>query len=154
MSILEPDFKAAFTEKSMSVSDVLSRGIDVVGGLNDKLINLDRIMVTGRAADIANAAAEVEQVMRDASPTFSLIAETMKVIGANSLDAAAIQLRIADDNGAASLAEALRAALSNFSRKSQSAKRRASQFSHGLNISLRSLQALGVQDCGRLIAEA
>jgi hypothetical protein len=66
---------------------------------------------------------------------------------------AAAQLRLIEQEDAAGLAEALRMALTRFAKKSV-ANRRAQQLNRGLNTALKSLQALGVQESGRLIAEA
>jgi hypothetical protein len=48
----------------------------------------------------------------------------------------------------------LRFSLSRFAKRSVAANRRAQHLNRGLNAALRTLQALGVQDSGRLIAEA
>jgi 3-deoxy-D-arabino-heptulosonate 7-phosphate (DAHP) synthase class II len=70
------------------------------------------------------------------------------------LIAAAAQLRHIAQEDAAGLAEALRFALARFAKRSVSANRRAQQLNRGLNAALKTLQAIGVQESGRLIAEA
>jgi flagellar hook-basal body complex protein FliE len=137
-----------------TVGRVLAHGIELVEEISTKLQRLDNLMLTGKPQDISEAAAAVESALKHATPAFAEIAETMGALGANTLAAAAAQLRQIEENDAAQLAEALRASLTRFSKRSVSASRRAQQLSRGLNAALKTLQALGVQESGRLIAEA
>ena len=136
------------------VAEVLKQGLDLVEDLSRRLQLLDTLMLTGRPNEISDAAASVEMALKSASPAFHEIAETMGRLGACNLTAAAAQLRKIEAEDAAGLAEALRFALARFAKKSVSANRRAQQLKRGLNAALRTLQALGVQESGRLIAEA
>jgi len=137
-----------------AVADMLARGLDLVESLGLKLHQLDDLMLTGRPNEISDAAAAVEGAIRDASPTFTQIAETVSRLGASNLVTAAEQLRKIEEDDAAGLADALRGALARFAKRSFSANRRAQHFNRGLNAALQSLQTLGVQEGGRLIAEA
>jgi len=136
------------------VTALLRDGIGLVEGLSLKLQFLDDLLLTGRPEDICAAAADVERALQDASPVFADITQTMGSLGAATLFDAARQFRADEQDDAAKLAESLRAALARFARRSVSANRRAQQLNKGLNAALKSLQALGVQDHGRLIAEA
>jgi hypothetical protein len=136
------------------VAVVLRRGLDLVEDLSHKLQHLDNLMLTGRPNEISDAANIVETALKSASPAFTEIAETMGRLGASNLAAAAAQLRQIEEEDAAGLAEALRFALTRFAKRSVSANRRAQQLNRGLNAALKTLQALGVQESGRLIAEA
>ncbi len=136
------------------VSAILAQGLDLVEDLSRKLQHLDTLMLTGKPNEISEAAATVEMALKTASPAFAEIAETMGRLGACNLAAAAAQLRKIEEEDAAGLAEALRFALARFAKRSVSANRRAQQLNRGLNAALRSLQALGMQESGRLIAEA
>lgn len=136
------------------VTDVLRHGLELVDDLSRKLQYLDALMLTGKPNDISDAAAGIEAALKAATPAFAEITETMGRLGASNLTAAAAQLRKIEEADAAGLAEALRVALSRFAKKSVSANRRAQQLNRGLNAALKSLQALGVQESGRLIAEA
>jgi len=136
------------------VTDVLRHGLELVEDLSRKLHYLDTLMLTGKPNDISDAAAGIEAALKAAAPSFAEIAETMGRLGACNLTAAAAQLRKIEEEDAAGLAEALRIALTRFAKKSVSANRRAQQLNRGLNAALKSLQALGVQESGRLIAEA
>ena len=78
----------------------------------------------------------------------------MERLGTSSLQAAADHLRQSEKNDAACLVESLRLALKRFAKRSVEANRRAHHLNRGLNAALRTLQALGVQETGRLIAEA
>lgn len=140
--------------ESQSISDMLAHGLELVENLGRKLHNLDDMMLTGRPNDISDAAAAVEWAIKDASPAFAEIAETVSRLGASNLMTAAEQLRKIQEEDAAGLAEALRGALARFAKRSFSANKRAQQFNRGLSVALQSLQALGVQEGGRLIAEA
>lgn len=133
---------------------ILQQGLDLVEDLSVKLQTLDRLLLTGRPPEISEAAAIVEATLNAATPAFAEIAQTMGRLGASNLAAAAAQLREIEDQHAASLAEALRFALARFAKRSVSANRRAQQLNRGLNAALNTLQALGVQESGRLIAEA
>jgi len=154
MSVFGPALVPPSVRPVISVSETLSRGLDVITDLSGKLTTLDRLLLTGKPHEIVSAAVDIEQSLGDAKPLFDMIADTMTQLGAHNLTVAAEQLRQVDDFGAASLAESLRAALSSFAKKSVNARTRASQLNRGLNVSLRALHALGVQESGRLIAEA
>lgn len=132
----------------------LRRGLELVEELSTRLQQLDGLMLTGKPNEISQAAAEVEQALGRAAPAFAEIAAMMGALGASNLTAAAAQLRHIQQSEAASLAEALRGSLTRFAKRSVSAGRRAQQLNKGLSAALRSLQALGVQESGRLIAEA
>jgi hypothetical protein len=136
------------------VTEVLRHGLELVEDISRKLHYLDTLMLTGKPNDISDAAAGIEAALKAAAPSFAEIAETMGRLGACNLTAAAAQLRKIEEEDAAGLAEALRIALTRFAKKSVSANRRAQQLNRGLNAALKSLQALGVQESGRLIAEA
>jgi hypothetical protein len=140
--------------EEISAACVLQQGLDLVEDLSQKLQHLDQLMLTGRPNEISDAAAVVEQALKSASPAFAEIAETMGRLGACNLAAAAAQLRQIEQADAAGVAEALRFALARFAKRSMGANRRAQQLNRGLNAALRTLQALGVQESGRLIAEA
>ncbi len=136
------------------VTQLLQHGLDLIDDLTRKLHDLDALMLTGRAYEISDAALVIEAAISSASPSFQAIAVTMNSIGAQNLAAAALQFRAAQQNDAAGLAEALRRALARFAQKSVGANRRAQTLNRGLNAALRTLQAFGVQETGRLIAEA
>ncbi len=140
--------------EAQSVSGTLARGLELVEDLGRKLHHLDDVMLTGRPNEISDAAAAVEWALKDASPAFAQIAATMGRLGASNLTTAAEQLRKIQEEDAAGLAEALRGSLARFAKRSFSANRRAQQFNRGLSAALQSLQALGMQESGRLIAEA
>jgi hypothetical protein len=141
-------------EDFSNVTLLLRDGIALVEGLSAKLQHLDELLLTGRPEDISTAAAAVETALQQASPVFAGITHTMGNLGARTLFDAARQFRADEQDDAAKLAETLRAALARFARRSVNANRRAQQLNRGLNAALKSLQALGVQDHGRLIAEA
>jgi len=141
-------------EDVSNVTLLLRDGIALVEGLSAKLQHLDELLLTGRPEDISTAAAAVETALQQASPVFAGITHTMGNLGARTLFDAARQFRADEQDDAAKLAETLRAALARFARRSVNANRRAQQLNRGLNAALKSLQALGVQDHGRLIAEA
>ncbi len=136
------------------VDALLRQGLELVEDLTLKLQKLDGLMLTGKPGDISEAAASVEAALNDAAPSFAEIAAAMGRLGASNLAAAAAQLRHIEQEDAAGLAEALRGALTRFAKRSVNASRRAQQLNRGLSAALRSLQALGVQEAGRLIAEA
>jgi len=138
----------------LEVAAVLQQGLELVEDLSCKLQHLDSLMLTGKPNEISDAAAVVESALKSASPAFAEIADTMGRLGACNLTAAAAQLRQIEEEDAAGLAEALRFALSRFAKRSTGANRRAQQLNRGLNAALKTLQALGVQESGRLIAEA
>jgi hypothetical protein len=142
------------TADDVPVSAVLRQGLALVEDLSQRLQSLDALMLTGKPNDISDAAAAVEAALHDAGPAFAQLTATMGRLGASNLTAAAAQLRKIEEEDAAGLAEALRVALARFAKKSVSANRRAQQLNRGLNAALKSLQALGVQESGRLIAEA
>lgn len=136
------------------VAGLLQQGLELVDDLSCKLQRLDDLMLTGKPNEISEAAAIVEFALKSASPAFAEIAETMGRLGACNLTAAAAQLRQIEEEDAAGLAEALRFSLARFAKRSVNANRRAVQLNRGLNAALKTLQALGVQESGRLIAEA
>ncbi len=136
------------------VADILRQGLELVDDLSRKLQHLDELMLTGKPNEISDAAATVEGALKSAAPAFADIADTMGRLGACNLAAAAAQLRRIEQEDAAGLAEALRASLAKFAKRSANANRRAQQLNRGLNAALKTLQALGVQESGRLIAEA
>ncbi len=136
------------------ISDLLTRGLELVETLGSRLHDLDDLMLTGKPNEISEAATAVEWALKEASPTFAKIGETVSRLGASNLMTAAEQLRQVQEEDAAGLAEALRGALARFAKRSFSANKRAQQFNRGLSAALQSLQALGMQESGRLIAEA
>jgi hypothetical protein len=140
--------------EALPVHLLLRQGLELVEELTLKLQRLDGLMLTGKPSEISEAAAGVEAALNDAAPSFAEIAEAMGRLGVSNLAAAAAQLRHIEQADAAGLAEALRGALARFAKRSVNAGRRAQQLNRGLNAALRSLQALGVQEAGRLIAEA
>jgi hypothetical protein len=133
---------------------MLRHGIELVEDLSRRLQSLDELMLTGQPYQIAEAAACVETALNGAVPTFSDIAATMQSLGAHNLQAAAQEFRRSELDDAARLTESLRFSLSRFAKRSVSANRRAQHLNRGLNAALNTLQALGVRDSGRLIAEA
>jgi len=133
---------------------MLRHGIDLVEDLSRRLQSLDDLMLTGQPYQIAEAAALVETALNGAAPTFSDIAATMQNLGARNLQTAAEEFRRSELDDAARLTESLRFSLSRFAKRSVSANRRAQHLNRGLNAALNTLQALGVRDSGRLIAEA
>lgn len=136
------------------VNKILQHGLELVEAISAKLQQLDALMLTGKPHEISEAAAAVETALKEAAPAFADISDTMGRLGASNLTAAAAQLRQIEEMDAATLAEALRGALSRFAKRSVSANRRAQQLNRGLNAALKTLQGLGVQENGRLIAEA
>jgi hypothetical protein len=142
------------TPEPIPVAGILQQGLDLIEDLSRKLQTLDHVMLTGKPNDISQAAAAVQSALTAAAPAFADIAGTMGELGASTLTAAAAQLRHIAQEDAAGLAHALRIALARFAKRSVSANRRAQQLNRGLNAALKSLQALGVQESGRLIAEA
>ena len=141
-------------EASIPVAGILRQGLELVEDLSRKLQKLDSLMLTGQPSDISQAASAVEIALQSAAPAFAEIADTMGRLGASNLAAAAAQLRHIEQEDAAGLAEALRTALNRFAKRSVNANRRAQQLNRGLNAALQTLQSLGVQESGRLIAEA
>jgi hypothetical protein len=141
-------------EHPPAVVRALHRGLELVADLNQKMQTLDRLMLTGRPSEIAEAAAVVEASLKDASPAFMDIAAGIETLGATNLKTVAEHLRGSEQQDAAALAEELRLALKRFAKRSVDSNRRAQHLNRGLNMALRSLQALGVQESGRLIAEA
>jgi hypothetical protein len=137
-----------------NVGQVLRNGLQLIDSLSTRLQQLDQLLLTGKPQDISEAAAAIDNALRHAQPAFAEISATMTRLGASNLAAAAAQLRHVEQDEAASLAEALRASLSSFSKRTLAANRRAAQLNRGLNAALRSLQALGMQETGRLIGEA
>lgn len=141
-------------EEPIPVAGILRHGLELVEDLSRKLQYLDNLMLAGQPNEISDAALAVETALKTASPAFAEIAETMGRLGACNLATAAAQLRHIEEEDAAGLAEALRFALARFAKRSVGANRRAQQLNRGLNAALKTLQALGVQETGRLIAEA
>jgi hypothetical protein len=142
------------SDPAAPIAAVLAQGLELVEDLSHKLHHLDGLLLTGKPAEISEAAAIVELALKTSAPAFAEIADTMGRLGASNLSAAAAQLRHIEDENAAGLAEALRSALARFAKRSATANRRAHQLNRGLNAALKTLQALGVEDSGRLIAEA
>jgi hypothetical protein len=138
----------------VAVIAMLHQGLELVADLNSKLQGLDDLMLSGRPQEIAAAANELETSLSAAAPTFADIADAMKRFGTADLQSAADYLRRAEQNDAASLADSLRLALKRFATRSVKASRRASSLHNGLSAALRSMQAFGVEESGRLIAEA
>jgi len=138
----------------LPVSALLKHGLEQVEALSLRLQCLDTLLLSGKPQEIFEAAAMVEAALEQAQPAFAEIGATMGRLGACNLAAAAAQLREIEQEDAAGLAEALRFALARFAKSSAKANRRAQQLNRGINAALRSLHALGVQDSGRLIAEA
>jgi len=134
--------------------DVLRQGLRLVEELHSRLCTLDEIMLTGRPEEITEAAIAVQTSLRDAAPAFSEIESAMHGLVAQNLREAAQEWRRAEQGDTAGLAESLRLALSRFGKRAAGANRRARQINNGLNAALRSLHFLGVQESGRLIAEA
>jgi hypothetical protein len=147
-------FRPVHHEAALPVAQILKQGLDLVEDLSLKLQKLDALMLTGQPNEISDAASLIEQALKSAAPAFADIADTMGELGASNLHAAAAQLRKIEEEDAAGLAEALRFALARFAKRSVSANRRAQQLNRGLNAALKTLQALGVEESGRLIAEA
>lgn len=145
---------APLSREPGDTSMLLRQGLELVEALSLKLHQLDALMLTGKPNEISEAAASVEVALQDAAPAFAEITEMMGRLGASNLAAAAAQLRHIEQTDAAGLADALRGALSRFAKRSVNATRRAQQLNRGLSAALRGLQALGVQEAGRLIAEA
>jgi hypothetical protein len=141
-------------EDSPPVGELLRHGLELVEDLTCKLQSLDSLLLTGKPNEISEASAHVEAALNAAAPSFAQIAEALGLLGVSNLAAAAAQLRHIEQTDAAALAEALRGALSRFAKRSVTANRRAQQLNRGLSAALRGLQALGVQEAGRLIAEA
>jgi hypothetical protein len=137
-----------------AVAAVLHQGLERVADLNAKLQGLDDLMLSGRPQEIAAAANEVEAALAASAPAFSEIIETMKRLGTADLRSAADYLRDAEQDVAADLAESLRQALKRSAIRSVKAGRRATSLHSGLSSALRSMKALGVEESGRLIAEA
>ncbi len=133
---------------------ILHQGLDCIAELNKRLQDLDQTMLGGKPQDIADAAAAVDGLLTASAPVFAQIGEVMQQLGAQNLQAAALYLRASAQEDAAGMADALRLALKRFATRSVSANRRAQHINRGLNTALRSLQAIGVQESGRLIAEA
>ncbi|OYY00617.1 MAG: hypothetical protein B7Y73_10260 [Acidocella sp. 35-58-6] len=141
-------------QDSQRVTKTLGLGLGLVEDISQKLQHLNDLMLSGKPHEIAEAAVAIEIALKAASPAFADITKTMESLGAGTLQAAATQLRMAEQNDAASLVDALRHALSRFAKRSVDANRRAVQLNRGINNALKSLQSLGIQENGRLIAEA
>jgi hypothetical protein len=154
MPLAQVSFDESASPDPVLVTAMLQSGLGLVADLNHRLQNLDDLMLSGRPEEIAEAAQYVESTLKRASPTFGAIAATMEQLGARNLKAAAETFRRAEQNDAASLTDALRLALSRFAKRSVEAGRRAQHLNRGLTAALQTLHELGVQDSGRLIAEA
>ncbi len=111
-------------------------------------------MLVGQPLDIAEAASAVEASLRAASPAFLEITTSLDRLGLRNLQSAAQQFRQSDQDLAARLADQLRLALRRLAQRSAESDRRARNLSRGLNAALTTLQALGVEETGRLLAEA
>ncbi len=136
------------------VAATLHRGLDCIAELNTRLQHLDQMMLGGKPQEIADAAASVDGLLLMSAPVFKQISDVMQQLGAQNLQSAALFLRAREQEDAAGTADALRLALKRFATRSVAANRRAQHINRGLNTALRSLQAIGVQESGRLIAEA
>ena len=157
MNVAEHSWSDGFTPPpgdTSRASVLLGQGLGLVEDLSTKLQQLDGLMLTGKPNEISQAAANVEVALRESAPAFAEIANLMGELGASDLASAAAQLRHIEQMDAARMAEALRGALARFARRSVSAGRRAQQLNKGLSATLRGLQALGMKESGRLIAEA
>jgi hypothetical protein len=111
-------------------------------------------MLAGKPDEIAEAASAVDLALKESTPLLAEIGALMNRLGAANLLAASAQLRLEDEADAAHLAEALRGALLGFARRSFNANKRARELSRSLSAALQSLQTIGAQEGGRLIAEA
>lgn len=140
--------------ESAQASVLLGQGLQLVESLSLKLQQLDGLMLTGKPSEISQAAANIEVALQESAPAFAEIASFMGELGASNLASAAAQLRHIEQVDAAKMAEALRGALTRFGKRSVSAGRRAQQLNKGLGATLRGLQAMGIKESGRLIAEA
>lgn len=145
---------ASATCGGREASLLLGQGLDLVESLSLKLQQLDGLMLTGKPSEISQAAANVEVALQESVPAFAEIASLMGELGASNLASAAAQLRHIEQADAAKMADALRGALTRFGKRSVSAGRRAQQLNKGLGATLRGLQAMGIKESGRLIAEA
>jgi hypothetical protein len=154
MSIAGQFRQVAVEKENAPVITVLRQGIELVDGISRQLQQLDCLMLAGKPVEISEAASSIELALKDAAPSFAEIADLMGELGANSLMAAAAQLRKIEQQDAAGLAEALRFSLARFAKNSVSATRRAQQMNRGLNTALKALASYGMQEGGRLIAEA
>ncbi len=139
---------------SRSIASILRSGIEIVDDLHNKLAALDQLLLTGRPAEITDAAIAIEHSLQNTNPAFSEIVSAMRDLGAPNLEAAAREWRRTDDPETAELADALRKALSRFANRTVGAGRRARQLNNGINAAMRSLQSFGLEESGRLIAEA
>ena len=144
---------AAYADRAAVIA-ILHQGLEMVADLNLKLQSLDDLMLSGRPQEIAAAATEVEAALSTAALPFSEIVDTVKRFGSADLQSAAEYLRRVEQNEAASLAASLRLALKRVATRSVRASRRAASLHNGLSAALRSMQALGGKESGRLIAEA
>jgi hypothetical protein len=135
-------------------ADVLRQGLLLVDELHGKLAFLDDILLIGRPEEITEAAMAVQISLREAEPAFGEIESALHGLMARNFREAAQEWRRVEQGDAAGLAESLRLALSRFGKRSAGASRRARQINSGLNAALRSLHFIGVQESGRLIAEA
>lgn len=157
MSISEQPRTSGLASTSAGAGEasvLLGQGLDLVESLSLKLQQLDGLMLTGKPSEISQAAANVEVALQESAPAFAEIAALMGELGASNLASAAAQLRHIEQVDAAKMAEALRGALTRFGKRSVSAGRRAQQLNKGLGATLRGLQAMGIKESGRLIAEA
>ena len=146
-------FTPAFGEPARATM-LLGQGLGLIEDLTLRLQTLERLMLTGKPNEISQEAASIEKALRDSAPAFAEITALMGELGASDLAAAAAQLKHIEQADAAKMAEALRGALARFAKRSVAAGRRAQQLNKGLGAVLRGLQALGMQESGRLIAEA
>lgn len=142
------------TDGTARVCVLLGQGLSLVEGLLLKLQQLDTLMLTGKPKEISQAAAVLEVDLLGSAPVFAEIASLMGELGVSDFASAAVQLRRVEQEDAANMADALRGALSRFAKRSASAGRKAQGLNRGLAAALRGLQALGLEESGRLIAEA
>lgn len=157
MSFSEQSGTSSFTSvraEPAQASVLLGQGLHLIENLSLKLQQLDGLMLTGKPSEISQAAANIEVALHESAPAFAEIANLMGELGASNLASAAAQLRHIEQVDAAKMADALRGALTRFGKRSVSAGRRAQQLNKGLGATLRGLQAMGIKESGRLIAEA
>ncbi|WP_298285813.1 hypothetical protein [Acidocella sp.] len=147
---LAPDGEA----QGPAVMEVLRQGVELIDGISAQLQQLDCLMLAGKPIEISAAAADIELALKNAAPAISRITEVMRDLGADNLFAAAAQLRRIEQQDAASLAEALRFSLARVATRTACASRRAQQMNRGLNTALKALTSFGLNEGGRLIAEA
>ncbi len=130
----------------------LREAIEVVTDLNARLVVLNRIMITGKSNDIAQAASAIEMKIKSASTVFDNITNLMKSLELASFHEASDKFLEMDEAEAADLMISLRDALMDFSTGSSKTKNRAISYKNGLESSMRSMSMFRSSD-GRLLAE-